>query len=153
MPSILDRLIDPEADFTMARQGYTPSQMVAAVQRDLEDLLNTRSSAYEIPPQCKEALDSILSFGMPDLSQIEATTDAARARIGRVLEQIILRFEPRLKDVRATLLPGHPAMLRYVKFRVEGKLRVEPSPEVAFDTVVELTTGHSTVAPATGGAT
>ena len=69
----------------------------------------------------------------------------ARAAIGRVLETIILRHEPRLRDVRATLLEGDKATQRMVKFRVEARLRVEPSPEVAFDTILELTTGHSSI--------
>jgi hypothetical protein len=32
-----------------------------------------------------------------------------------------------------------------VKFRIEGRLCLDPAPEVAFDTTLELTTGHYSV--------
>ena len=47
MPSLLDRLIDPEADGTTFKHGYSVQQMVAAVYRDLEELLNTRQTAQD----------------------------------------------------------------------------------------------------------
>ena len=34
MPSVLDRLIDPEADLTSLRQGFDVGQMILAVHRD-----------------------------------------------------------------------------------------------------------------------
>ena len=36
---------------------------------------------------------------------------------------------------------------RSVRFRIEARLSVDPAPEVAFDTVLELTTGHYSVNP------
>jgi hypothetical protein len=34
-----------------------------------------------------------------------------------------------------------------VRFKVEAHLRVDPAPAVAFDTILELTTGHYTIKP------
>jgi type VI secretion system protein ImpF len=146
MPSLLDRLIDPEADGTSWQHGYSVQQMVAAVFRDLEELLNTRQTAVGIPPEFAEVRDSIVAYGMPDLTTIAAVTPEQRAAIGRVLEDMIQRFEPRLRDIRAILLDPGQAIKRTVKFRIEARMRVEPAPEVAFDTILELTTGHSTLA-------
>ena len=36
---------------------------------------------------------------------------------------------------------------RAVRFHIDARLRVDPAPEVAFDTILELTTGHTTVKP------
>jgi predicted component of type VI protein secretion system len=34
-----------------------------------------------------------------------------------------------------------------IRFRVDARLSVDPSPEVAFDTILELTSGHYSVKP------
>jgi type VI secretion system protein ImpF len=145
MPSLLDRLIDPDADGSAWRHGYGAQQMIEAVHRDLEDLLNTRRVLTDLPPDCAELERSIATYGMPDLTSVEAITPEQRAAIGRLLEAIIQRFEPRLKDVRAHLLEPDQAVRRAVKFHIEARLSAEPAPEVAFDTILELTTGHSTI--------
>lgn len=145
MPSVLDRLIDPTADGTSWRRGYGVEQMVAAVHRDLEDLLNTRAVLTDLPDDCVELRRSIAAYGLPDLSSIEAITPEQRSQIGRLLESIVSRYEPRLKDVRATLLDPGQDVKRMVKFHLEARLSVEPAPEVAFDTILELSTGHSQV--------
>jgi type VI secretion system protein ImpF len=146
MPSLLDRLIDPDADVSRQQQGYSVAQMVAAVHRDLEDLLNTRQTSAGLPADCTLVQRSIVAYGMPDLANIPALSPSQRAQIGRVLEAIILRYEPRLRDVKATLLDPRQEINRTIKFRVEARLNVEPAPEVAFDTILELTTGHSSIA-------
>ena len=38
---------------------------------------------------------------------------------------------------------------RRVRFRIDARLCVDPAPEVAFDTVLELMTGHYSVKPST----
>jgi type VI secretion system protein ImpF len=87
---------------------------------------------------------------MPDLTSVMAITAVQRAAIGRLLESIIARFEPRLRDIKATLLEPGQEVQRAVKFRVEARLNVDPAPEVAFDTILELTTGHSTITRSEG---
>jgi type VI secretion system protein ImpF len=145
MPSLLDRLIDPQADGTGWQHGYSMQQMVAAVFRDLEELLNTRQTAVGIPPELVEVRNSIVAYGMPDLTGVSAVTASQRDAIGRLLEGLIQRYEPRLRDVRAILLDPGQEIKPTVKFRIEARMRVEPAPEVAFDTILELTTGRSTL--------
>jgi len=148
MPSIIDRLIDPGSGGTAWRRGYGLEQMIQAVQRDLEDLLNTRQSHEGLPPEFKEVHNSIVAYGLPDLNSINAVTSTQRQQIGRLIEAIIARFEPRLKDIKATLVEGGDNKARSVKFRVDARMRVDPAPEVAFDTILELTTGHYSIKPA-----
>jgi type VI secretion system protein ImpF len=145
MPSLLDRLIDPLSGGTLSRRGYAVEQMVDAVRRDLEDLLNTRRTNPDIPAGYPEVLASIEAYGVPDLTSLEAFTVEQREEIGRLLEQIIRRFEPRLKDVRARLVEEKENPDRKIRFHVDATLAVEPAPEVAFETVLELTTGHTTI--------
>ena len=118
MPSLLDRLIDPEADGTNWQRGYSVQQMVSAVFRDLEELLNARQTTLQVPPECVETINSIVTFGMPDLTSIPAVTPAQRGQIGRLLETLIQRFEPRLRNIRATLLdPGQQLQRGQVSHR------------------------------------
>jgi type VI secretion system protein ImpF len=150
MPSMLDRLIDPDSGGTKARPGYTIEQMAAAVQRDLEELLNTRQTHPDLPEDFKETHESVLAYGLPDLTSLNALTPKAREGIGMVLEAIVARFEPRLKDIHAELQILNDKdrdRERTIKFRISARLNVDPAPEVAFDTVLELSTGHYSLNP------
>ena len=41
-------------------------------------------------------------------------------------------------------------LLLSVKFHIDARLRVEPSPEVGFETTLELTTGHASIKASKG---
>lgn len=150
MPSIIDRLIDPDSGGTSARRGYGVDEMIEAVLRDLDELLNARQTHAGLPEELAEVRNSIVAYGLPDLTSLNAVTPDQRADIGRILEEVINRFEPRLKDVRASLLDPGDGKTRAVQFRIEARLCVEPAPELAFDTVLELTTGRYSVKPSEG---
>jgi type VI secretion system protein ImpF len=147
MPSIIDRLIDPSSGGTAWRRGYGLEQMVEAVQRDLEALLNTRRTDMGLAENFTEVHKSILGYGLPDLTSLNAITPQQREEIGRIIEASISRFEPRLRDVHATLLDSTDDKSGALRFRIDARLRVDPHPDVAFDTILELTTGHYTVKP------
>jgi type VI secretion system protein ImpF len=144
-PSLLDRLIDPDSGGTAWRHGYGIEQMVEVVRRDLEDLLNTRQSAADLPEAFREVQRSIIGYGLPDLTALEAITPEQRQQIGRVLEAVVSRFEPRLKDVRATLIDPSAGLERTIRFHLEARLCLTPAPEVAFETLLELGTGRYSV--------
>ncbi len=145
MPSLLDRLIDPDSGGTAWRQGYGLQQMIDAVRSDLEDLLNTRQSFGDVPDQYRETIRSVLTYGLPDPSGLRASTSGDRARIGALLEELVQRFEPRLRSVRVTLVQGDDEVDRRVRFHIDARLAVEPAPEVGFVTVLELQTGQASV--------
>ncbi|MBY0513354.1 MAG: type VI secretion system baseplate subunit TssE [Gemmataceae bacterium] len=148
-PSILDRLIDPESAGTAIMTGYSVQQMYGAVLRDLEDLLNTVHTAHTIPPEHAETRDSVAAYGLPDLASVEAISAEQRASIGKAIKKAIERYEPRLKQVKVTLLPGDKGeLLGAVRFRIDARLTVDPAPEVAFDTILEMGSGTYLVTPA-----
>ena len=141
MPTVLDRLIDHDSAGTAWKRGYSVEQMVDAVQRDLEDLLNTRQSYTDLPEAFNDLRGSIIGYGLPDLTSLNAFTQQQRED----LEASIARFEPRLKDVRASLLSPSDVKERTLKFRIEARLCLDPAPEVVFDTVLEMYTGRYSV--------
>jgi type VI secretion system protein ImpF len=153
-PSILDRLIDPDCGGGGANFGYTVEQMVAAVTRDLEDLLNTRVSTLLITENGREfaldsrfpqAANSIVTYGLPDLASLKAISGKQREEIGQMIEETIKKFEPRLTDVKAIVLSGLDPKDRRIHFRVDSRLNMDPAPELVFDTMLELATGHYSV--------
>lgn len=146
LPSLLDRLIDPESGGTAWQQGYSVAQMIEAVRRDLEELLNTRQTSVGIPDRYHETIDSIVAFGLPDLVALDASAMGTKERIGGLIEGTIRRFEPRLRDVRARLVESRAGSVdRSLKFEIQARLAVDPSPEVGFETVLELMTGHASI--------
>jgi type VI secretion system protein ImpF len=148
MPSILDRLIDPDSSGTDWRHGYSIEQLQAVVCRDLQELLNTRQSFTALPRGLERLANSVYAFGLPDLTSFNAITPNQRDEIARALEETIRRFEPRLSDVRATLLGSEDdTKLRAIRFRIEARVGVDPAPEVSFETVLHLSTGEHSVRP------
>lgn len=142
MPSILDRLIDPESAGTAILIGYDAGKMTDAVRRDLEELLNTRQTYSNLPAGYEQVNKSIMAYGLPDLATLEAITAKQREAIAGRIRDIILRFEPRLREVKVTYHPGESASERSLKYHIAAKLNVDPSPDIAFDTVLELASGQ-----------
>jgi type VI secretion system protein ImpF len=144
LPSFLDRLIDPES-MGGRLAGYDHRQMADAVRDDLEDLLNARLTAVDLPPGFEETTRSIVTYGLPDLSGYDVSGHGARTDLARVVAAVIDRFEPRLRNVRVAVLDEKTKGGLSLRFRVEAELNVDPAPEVGFETVLELTTGRATV--------
>jgi type VI secretion system protein ImpF len=148
-PSIVDRLIDPESAGTSIMIGYTVEKMYQAVLRDLEDLLNTVHTAQEIGSEFPETLDSVAAYGLPDMGSMEAISADQRSSIGKGIKKAVERFEPRLRNVKVTLLKNdEDAVRRSIRFRIDARLAVDPAPEVAFDTILEMGSSQYQVTPA-----
>jgi type VI secretion system protein ImpF len=145
-PSILDRLMaDADPGGRYLGLSFDLQQAADAVRRDLEELLNTRRSARAIAEEFPEVRSSVVNYGLPDLSSVSADTDAEREDVARIIESVIGRFEPRLREVRAQLVGGVDGKERALRFHISARLAVDPCPEVSFDTVLELMTGSATV--------
>lgn len=147
VPSLLDRLIDPESAGTAARPGYTLEQALRAIDRDIEDLLNTHSAFGAIPDDYPELQRSSLTYGLPDVRQADVGVAEDRQRVASLLSRVLERFEPRLREVRVTMAQQSAQAPQRIEFRIEARLACEPAPPVRFDGFLELKTGQSTVHP------
>jgi type VI secretion system protein ImpF len=143
MASILDRLVDPATAGADGQHGYTIGQMMEAVRKDLEELLNTRQTLDGPARSRQRVRHSIVGYGLPDFTSVPVTTPQQRADIARALEATVIRYEPRLRDVRVVPLESEAAKQTMLRFRIEARLTVEPGPEVAFDTFTEETGQYS----------
>ncbi len=143
VPTMLDRLIDPDSGGTQARAGYGIEQVVASVRRDLEDLLNTHRAIIQLPDEYPELHRSPVGYGIPDFGSLQTSTRRQQDAIGQMVEKIISTFEPRLREVQVHVVQDTRATEHHlsVRFQIEARLKVEPYPDVSFETVMELTTG------------
>ncbi len=151
-PSIFDRLTDPDSMGSSDRRGYTETQLMTVVRRDLEDILSTRRPSFEELgiEDLHQVKKSVIGFGLPDFANLGSLSSGDRAEIGRQIAEAVAQFEPRLTDIEVVMKDAskmkeamkgeyrHSA----VYFHIAAKLRMDPCPPVTFETVLELTQGR-----------
>ena len=144
-PSVLDRLIDERPEET--KEGPASRQtslrlLKQAVKRDLEWLLNTRSTTETVPGGLTEVNRSLVVFGLPDFTTATIKSPDDRERLRHAVEEAVRTFEPRLEGVEVSL-EGESDLERTVRFRIDARLKVDPAPEpVTFDTTLQLASGE-----------
>ena len=142
-PAILDRLVDeaPESSRdVMPSRAETVRDYRRAVQRDLENLLNTRNPFADLAPEFVEVRRSVLAFGLPDLSAVNINSPSDQDRVRQAIKNAVEFFEPRLAGIVAEIVPPSPTD-RSLRVRIDARLLLDPSPErVSFDIVMPLHT-------------
>ena len=78
------------------------SSIRESVLRDLSRLLNTRAPLFGPVPE--RAARTVLNYGIPDFSALSPNSEADATTLARILGERISRFEPRLSDVRVSLV-------------------------------------------------
>ena len=141
--SLWDRLTNP--DLTSGPGvGVSPSseadRIKDSVRRDLEWLLNSRRAPVDLPEGTTTLDQSLMSYGLPDITSLSIGDTLELERFQRTLESVIRNFEPRLSKVRVTFTPmdqdKNKAALHY---RIDALLRLDPALEpIVFDTVLNL---------------
>lgn len=107
----------PDASF----RAYELQALADSVMRELESLLNTR-----LPVAAgisDESSQSVVNYGLPDFSTLNAASPGDRALLARLIERKIAAFEPRLRDVRVVLEP-HPTSRRTLVGTMTGTLQL-----------------------------
>jgi len=146
--SILDRLIDLEPQLSRESAQYrllNLSQIKAAVIRDLENLLNTKSQIMPIPPACRELGDSVFAYGLSDFTSHNSRSPAVRQALRQNIEKAIMRFEPRLRNVTVQI-EAPTEEVRSIRLRINALLVLDPVAEpVTFDTYFDINKGEYTI--------
>jgi type VI secretion system protein ImpF len=144
--SLLDRLVGDDTDGSAVTRQQSVRELKAAVRRDLEWLLNTRAVAIPPPETLQELRASTYTYGLSDITSLSADDPKARARLRHMIEDAIRIFEPRLSAVQVNEAALATRDLRQLRFSIQALLKMDPSPErVAFDTVLEISTGQYAV--------
>ncbi len=153
---LIDRLVDrsqdrdrdrsipvsPASDPYRARSASIRG-LKAALRRDLEWLLNTRRNPLSAPESMAELSQSLYNYGLPDFSALSVNSPKDRQHLLFELERTVALFEPRLRNIRVTLVEGSGAGASAVRFQIEGALQMDPSPEhISFDGELQLANGE-----------
>ena len=129
VPSVLDRLIDEDPKSRRDAPGARAEsvrELRRAVQRDLDNLLNSRDAFADLSPDFVEAGQSVLKYGLPDFSTMNLANAPDRNRVRLIIETAIRTFEPRLTGIVVTVAPVTPTD-RSLRLRLDARLIVAPS--------------------------
>jgi type VI secretion system protein ImpF len=143
--SLLDRLIDLNPENSrepVQNRQMTYNQVKAVVGRDLENLLNTKCFARDIPESRGELSRSIYVYGLSDFTSRNPESPAVRSELRQEIERAIQLFEPRLMKV-AVHIEDSDRKEHRLKFRISALLAMnEGSEPVSFDTVFDINRGE-----------
>ncbi|MSP52920.1 MAG: type VI secretion system baseplate subunit TssE [Gammaproteobacteria bacterium] len=120
-PSIIDRLLDsPESNH----------EAKSAIMRDITNLLNTKVN-LDINNDFNEVKTSILNYGLPNFSMMEASTKNISDEIQKSLEKTLLAYEPRLKNITVNVAN----VSKYsIDFTINATFMTDPEPiNIKFD--------------------
>jgi type VI secretion system protein ImpF len=144
-PSVLDRLLDfdPQTSREAPKNRYQLlRELKDSVRRDLENLLNTRVRCRPLPEGLGELENSLVNYGVPDMTGALLSSPRERETFCRVLQDAIRRHEPRLKNVRLQLVENAEPLDRTLRFRIDALLQADPAPEpIVFDSSLQPSTG------------
>jgi type VI secretion system protein ImpF len=141
--SVFDRLAD-----TGGRAGgdlrIGVEDLKKAVLRDVERLLNCKSTMHPDVAELPELSTSILAYGLPDFSHFSGASGADRQRICDLITRALRTFEPRLepRSIKVDFIERDDVVGLHNNFRIRALLHVDPVREsIRFDTTIEMDTG------------
>jgi type VI secretion system protein ImpF len=136
--SILDRLLAGDEADNPKDAAASSRALRASIRRDLEMLFNTRPSQRSSPPHLDELKTSVLTYGLSDLQTRPLASPEQRETFRRQFQEIVARFEPRLRDVSVEIPSDADPLDRTLRFRIHGLLVTETGTDVlVYDTAVD----------------
>ena len=105
------------------------------IRADVADLLNSRRYASEIPREFQHVALSMMSYGLPDLMSFSIHSSTQQEELRRTIERTIELFEPRLTNVKVSLVEINMDQLS-ARYRISARIAIHPRPEFSFDTVL-----------------
>jgi len=137
-PSVLDRLIQAPGS-SSSFEAINAADLRRAVARDLERLLNTRIWwPWENLARLEEARESILTYGIPELSAYSWTSPKDARTMGGLIEEVVRRFEPRLipRSVKAEVRTSEALDDFSLRIRIEAILPGERITAITAPTLI-----------------
>jgi type VI secretion system protein ImpF len=147
VPSIIDRLLGQDVP-TQQELEYSRSRLLrqfrASLQRDLENLLNTRCRCGSYPKELDQLETSLVNYGIPDFTGAGVGSAEGWQEFLGSIRSALERFEPRLRSVAVVHLRDSPDPLdRVLRFRIEAVLWIEDDAEpVTFLSTMEPSSGR-----------
>ncbi|MGX5699657.1 type VI secretion system baseplate subunit TssE [Acinetobacter kookii] len=138
--TLFERLL---ADSEQNERGISLQKLRESVASDLEDLLNSRMSLLDgVIDDFPLVKQSVMQFGIIDFVGLSTANPTDRDKICQSIEQSITAHEPRLKQIKVTMLSdGHN--MGALSLSVQAYLNIQPLFEpVILDVLLKPTTQH-----------
>ncbi|WDF73070.1 type VI secretion system baseplate subunit TssE [Novosphingobium sp. KACC 22771] len=128
--SLIDRLMDDDPSAAVDRlesEEESFMRLKVALRRDLESLLNTTRPWLPATGRYGGLEDTILAYGIPDMSTEDMSVPAVRERTRMTIAQVIARHEPRLSNVEVEV--DETLGARGLRLRIAAVLTILQSEE------------------------
>ena len=140
---LFDRLVDREPHVPAEPRPLRtldPRGLRESVRRELERMLNTRSSLPVDRLVERDEL-TVLEYGIPDLSAYSAADEGDQRLLAGVVARAVTAFEPRLRQVSVTFERLEDGQ-RALRLRIDAQLVAnEVAEPVSFPTLFGLKSG------------
>ncbi|MGE4316883.1 type VI secretion system baseplate subunit TssE [Acinetobacter sp.] len=138
--TLFERLL---ADSEQNERGISLQKLRESLASDLEDLLNSRMSLLDgVIDDFPLVKQSVMQFGIIDFVGLSTANPTDRDKICQSIQQSIIAHEPRLKQIKVTMLSdGHN--MGALSLSVQAYLNIQPLFEpVILDVLLKPTTQH-----------
>lgn len=142
--SIWDRLTDRQSQHA----AYTGNQskdgaaiqdldsLRRSIQKNLIHLLNSHVYFSIWPDDLLELDRSLVNYGIPDYTGTNMSLESDREKLRRSAERTIRYFEPRLSNVKVSVVPTKDKTDRTLCLRIEAEYGTKRDP-IAFDSQLD----------------
>jgi len=108
------------------REGRDNGRLIQSVLNHMEQILNTRQGSVPIAED----------YGSPDFTNLPGSSPSESTHeVERSIQQVIQKYEHRLKGVRVQFIPQEDDILS-LRFRITGWLAVDEDVPIVFNTVI-----------------
>jgi len=141
--TLIDRLVDHNPRSRREAPPFrtlTSEELKDSVRRDLEWLLNTRTSMPGSVFDSKEL--TVIDYGIPDFGHYSPANANHQRLLASRIERSISAFEPRLQNVEVTAeseMPDEKTLIIWIKAELVMESFREP---VSFQTVLQSQNGR-----------
>jgi len=143
---LLDRLTDLEPNVPeepRPLRTYTRDELIDAIIRELDRVFNTRCIVPK--KELKQRERTVLEYGVSDYTGMNPRALEDHQTLARSIREAILRYEPRLQQVKVSVDPDPPNE-RTLVVHVEALLQFEGIREpVSFPIIVRNESGQVTL--------
>lgn len=143
-PSLIDCLLDENPDSQVDSDSHYSNVLNKhreSVRSDLESLLNTRICHVEPLKELSYLRDSLLNYGLPDISTVNLESTRHVNEFCHQIEETIRIYEPRIRDVNVSAYSKFDNTEKFFRFRVKAVLIASPASEmIIFDSTLDPVT-------------
>lgn len=122
--SFIDYFLDEELlDTSSLSPTFLKYDLVKSIGCHLSNLLNTRSPNFHWPKKWQQLATSLVTYGIPDLTNYCFTNETNQLLFCHMIHDIIVKFEPRLHSIRVSVCRKSNSCQRILCLQVHAELQ------------------------------